>query len=361
MKVIDVDAHVVEPASVWDYLAEADQQFRPSLLRKEVGATIKTHFSGPSTREYWVIDNHLYGKHDAAAIAQYSNGEVTEGSITLEDVPARLADLDRQKVDVQLQFSSLFLNIRCHRPEAELALTRAYNRWIADRCSASNGRLRWIFTPSLKNPEATAKDMEWAVRNGAVGILFRGLEGDRFLDHPVFDPVYAKAQELDLPICVHIGHGSPAMETIEQREGASFNRFISDSPNYYAFSVLMNSKHREVFPKLRWGFFESGCTWVPAAVQTALHLRQPPAQLMETVQQKLAEHNFWLTCELHEDLPHLMRYTGESRLMLSSDYGHPGDVADTILYRQALEARDDIRPDLKTKLVADNCHGLFRL
>ena len=361
MKVIDVDAHVVEPASCWDYLSEADKQYRPSVLRKEVGATIATHFSGPNTKEYWVIDNHLYGKHDAAAIAFYSNGEVTEGSITLDDVPARVADLDKQKVDVQLQFSSLFLNIRCARPEAELALTRAWNRWIADRCAQSNGRLRWIFVPSLKNPEATAKDMEWAVKNGAVGILFRGLEGDRFLDHPVFDPVYAKAQELDLPICVHIGHGSPAMETITQREGATFNRFISDSPNYYAFSVLLNSKHLEAFPKLRWCFFESGCTWVPAAVQTALHLRLPPPKLMEKVQETLAKHNMWLTCELHEDLSYLVRYTGEDRLMMSSDYGHPGDVADTILYRQALDARSDVSAGLNRKLVADNAHGLFRI
>ena len=70
----------------------ADQQYRPSLLRKEVGATIQTHFSGPNTKEYWVIDNHIYGKHDAAAIAFYSNGEVTEGSITLDDVGVREAD-----------------------------------------------------------------------------------------------------------------------------------------------------------------------------------------------------------------------------------------------------------------------------
>ncbi len=361
MKIIDVDAHVVEPAACWDYLSESDQKFRPAQLRKEVGATIQTHFSGPSTREYWVIDNKLYGKHDAAMIAQYSNGEMTEGSITLDDVPARLKHLDQQQVDVQMQFSSLFLNIRCERPDAELALTRAWNRWIADRCASSNGRLRWIFTPSLKNPEATAQDMAWAVKNGAVGVLFRGLEGDRFLDHAFFDPVYAKAQELDLPICVHIGHGSPAMETVAQREGGKFNRFISDSPNYFAFTVLLNSTLPQQFPTLRWGFFESGCTWVPAAVQTGLHLRLPPAKLMEAVQEKLAEHNFWLTCELHEDLPHLMRYTGESRLMLASDYGHPGDVADTIMFRQRLAARGDVSPALQQRLVSDNCLGLFRL
>ena len=180
MTVLDVDTHVVESASVWDHLAATEQEFKPSVLVKDHGGPVRAHFAGPKAREFWVIDDMLYGKHDAEAIASYSNGEVTAGALTLDDIPRRLADLDAQGVDVQVVISSLFLNIRCARPEAELALTRAWNRWIADRCAASNGRLRWIFTPSLKNPEETAKDMEWAAKNGAVGVLFRGLEGDRF-------------------------------------------------------------------------------------------------------------------------------------------------------------------------------------
>ena len=168
-----------------------------------------------------------------------------------------MADINAQQVDTQVIFSSLFLNVRCARPRAELALTRAYNRWIAQRCSESGGRLRWSL-PSLKNPHKTAQDMEWAQENGAVGVLFRGLEGDKFLDHPDFDPVYAKAMELDWPICVHIGHGSPAFESIAGRDGAGFNRFISDCPNYLAFSVLLNSQLPANFPELRFGFFESG-------------------------------------------------------------------------------------------------------
>ena len=260
MRVIDVDTHVIEPASVWDLLSAEDQEFKPAILRKEVGAKVHAHFAGPNTREFWVIDNMLYGKHDAEAIASYSNGELTVGAVTLEDVPARLADLDAQGVDTQVVFSSLFLNIRCVRANAELALTGAYNRWIAQRCADSHGRLRWIFVPSLKNPQETVRDMDWAVRNGAVGVLFRGIEGDRFLDHPEFDPVYQRALELDWPICVHIGHGSPAMESIAQRDGARFNRFISDSPNYFAFATLLKSELQKKFPALRFGFFESGCT-----------------------------------------------------------------------------------------------------
>ncbi len=360
-QVIDVDTHTVEPACVWDHLASDEMEFKPALLRKEGGATIQAHFSGPNTKEYWVIDNTLYGKHDAEAIAGYSKGELTSGSITLEDVPARLAAMDRQKVDVHVIISSLFLNVRCTRPRAELAITRAFNRWIAERCSASGGRLHWLFVPSFKNPEATVRDMAWARANGAVGILMRGLEGDRFLDHPDYEPIYAKAIELDWPVCVHIGHGSPAMETIAQREGSRFNRFISDSPNYFAFSVLLNSTLPETFPKLRFAFFESGCTWVPAAVQTALHLRLKPEDLMQLSREKLEAHNFYITCEMHEDLGSLLRYFGDTRLVGSSDFGHPHDIGETVNYVDHYLSRPDLSESARQGIVRDNAHRLFAL
>lgn len=354
MRVIDVDTHVIEDASIWNHLSKQDEAFRPAILRKESGAGIAAHFSGPSTREYWVIDNYLYGKHDVEAIANYSNGEMSAGALTLADVPARLREMDGQGVDVQVIFSSLFLNVRCTRPAAELALTRAYNRYVADRTATSGGRLRWVFVPSLKNPVETVRDLRWARDQGAVGILFRGLEGDRFIDHSEFDPVFAAAIDLDMPICVHIGHGSPAMEMITQREGASFNRFISDSPNYFAFSVLLNSRLRETFPKLRVGFFESGCSWVIPAVQTALHLRLTPIELRRRVREIAAEHDFYFTCELHEDLPALAAGIGEDRLMLASDYGHPGDVADTIHHVRTVRERKLVAPELERRILSDN-------
>ncbi|MCB2107467.1 MAG: amidohydrolase family protein [Rhodobacteraceae bacterium] len=361
MKVIDVDAHGIEPASVWDYLAKSDEQYRPSILRKERGSAIQTHFSGPSTKEYWVIDNYLYGKHDPDAIAEASKGEISIGALTLDDIGARLANMDTQQVDVQIVYSSIFLNIRIARKEAELALTRAYNRWVAERCSGSNGRLRWAFVPSLKNPQATAEDMKWARDNGAAGVLFRGIEGNQFLDHQDFDPVYAKAAELDLPICVHIGHGCPAFETIAQRDNTAFNRFVSDSPNYFAFSMLLRSQVAKMFPQLRFGFFESGSSWVFSAVQTAMHVRLQPPDLMALVQEKLRKHNFYITCELHEDLPTIIKYTGTDNLIMGSDYGHPHDIADTIYYRQSLAKRADIDDNFKQKVVRENCNALFHL
>ena len=37
-----------------------------------------------------------------------------------------------------------------------------------------------------------------------------GTPPDRNLDHPDFYPFYAKAEELGVPVCVHVGSGRPA-------------------------------------------------------------------------------------------------------------------------------------------------------
>jgi predicted TIM-barrel fold metal-dependent hydrolase len=362
MQILDVDTHAIETESVWNYLGQADEEFRPSILVKESGARIDTHFAGPKTREFWVIDNEIYGKHDVAMIAEASSGELSVDAITMDNIDQRLAAMDTQGVDVQVVFSSLFLNLRIERREAELALTRAYNRWLAERCAQGDGRLRWIMVPSLKNPSATIADMAWARDNGAVGVLFRGIEGDRYLDHQDFDPIYAQAQELDMPICVHIGHGCEQLETIRHRSDSEFNRFNSDSPNYFAFSSLLRSNLHEIFPRLRFGFFESGSSWIPTNVQTTLHVRLPPPELMALSREKIEESNFYITCELHEDLATITRYTGTDNLVLGSDYGHPYDIADTMInYRRVLDERTDLDEDFRSKVISENCQRLFAL
>ena len=50
-------------------------------------------------------------------------------------------------------------------------------------------------------------DEECAKANGAVGVFFRGIEGNYTLDNPYFFPVYQAAMDVDLPICIHTGSG----------------------------------------------------------------------------------------------------------------------------------------------------------
>ena len=68
------------------------------------------------------------------------------------------------------------------------------------------GRFQAFATLPLQSPEASADELERAVReDGFLGALTNGIIGKKFLDHPDFEPVLARAEALDVPIYIHPG------------------------------------------------------------------------------------------------------------------------------------------------------------
>lgn len=94
------------------------------------------------------------------------------------------------------------------RPEVELALTRSYNRWLADKCGQAHGRLRWVCVPPLNSMEKALEELRFAKDNGACGVLKKGdEEAGHWPDDPYFFPLYEEAERLDMPVCFHTGSG----------------------------------------------------------------------------------------------------------------------------------------------------------
>ena len=84
----------------------------------------------------------------------------------------------------------LFSRAGVSASEIDVAMKRAYNRWLGDRSDASGGRLRWACMPPLMNMEETIKEMRWAKDHGAVAV---GLM-----------PTHIQAQPGRLPAVLHI-------------------------------------------------------------------------------------------------------------------------------------------------------------
>jgi uncharacterized protein len=181
--------------------------------------------------------------------------------------------MDRQGVDVHVIFPSLFLALAPERPETELAITRAYNRFLAERCAGSNCRLRWVMQPSVKNIEKTVEDIRWARQHGAIGVHLRGLEGNRPIDDPDFYPIFEVAQELDMPICVHIGNASAAFRQLRRNKDNKPSRWHMSVPTLMSFTALCTSEVSAKFPRLRFGFFEIGSAWLTYVVTQAHRVR----------------------------------------------------------------------------------------
>jgi predicted TIM-barrel fold metal-dependent hydrolase len=81
---------------------------------------------------------------------------------------------------------------------------RDANDILAGRIAAHPNHYAGFAHLPLTNPDAAAEELERAVtRLGFKGALVSGATNGRYLDHPSFEPVLAKAEQLDVPIYVH--------------------------------------------------------------------------------------------------------------------------------------------------------------
>ncbi len=355
-KIIDADTHLIETAAIWEHMTEKERIHCPQAIELAEGIIVPP-IQAPMT-SVWVIDGQLYARTSLEMIEEFSGGEVKPGALGMTDPDERLRAMDQQGVDIHVIFPSLFLVLAPESPAAELALSRAYNRFLAERCSGSNGRLRWVMQPALKRMDETLEEIAWCRERGAVGIHLRGLEGNRPVDHPDFYPIYRVAEDLDLPICVHIGNASPAFQQIRRNTENRPSRFHMSVPTLMSFTALATSEISTAFPKLRFGFFEIGSSWLTYLVVQAHKVRDDRDRKAFT-QSVMRERNLYVTCEEHEELPLILQYAGDDNLVIGSDFGHPGDVDDSVLVQHKLKAREDVTEDQKMRILSHNALKLF--
>ncbi|MDX2143688.1 MAG: amidohydrolase family protein [Rhodospirillaceae bacterium] len=350
MPIIDADTHVVEAACIWDYLAKDDAIHRPATITMdEVPEAFKQR--AMSGRKFWLIDGKMYG------LGGLPTDMYAPGTRDLTDVPARIAHMDRLGVDKQVIYPSVFLNLVVKNPAAEMALSKAYNRWLADVCAPTKGRMRWLVVPAPRLMDASLAEIAWGQQHGACGVLLRGYEGDRALDDPDLYPIYAKAQDLDMPVCVHIGTTSPSFHNIAHGTGIRGNIVATIMPTMVAFSALMASEVPTKFPKLRFGFIEGGSEWLPFAVNRTRRWAKRFGEKDRT-EKMLSDLRFFVTCEIHEDLPQVLRTAGEDNLMLGTDYGH-ADTSTELAAHEVLLARKDLGAGVAAKIVGPNAARFY--
>ncbi|MDA1035611.1 MAG: amidohydrolase family protein [Chloroflexi bacterium] len=158
LKTIDADAHVLETDHTWDYMDPGEEQFRPStLINKE-----------DPTRQMWLSDGKVRGLRfpslsgeQLARMSERSGFDVRtpQASAQMDDVGIRLAHMDELGIDVQVLFTTFWLVQVAERPEAEAALCRSFNRWMAEIWSKAGGRLRWACVVPTLSMDAAVREL----------------------------------------------------------------------------------------------------------------------------------------------------------------------------------------------------------
>src|SRR2546430_1374751 len=164
--VIHADAHVIEDEHTWDFIPASGQRDRPVFLRRgERG----------SPRDGWLIARRMLGVPVALATAEtLAERSRTTGrdmrasteSRELADVGARVRHMDELGVDVQVVHSTLFLEQVASRPEVEVPLCQAYNRWMAEIWEQGGGRIRWSCVPPLLSIDDALDEIRFSKEHG---------------------------------------------------------------------------------------------------------------------------------------------------------------------------------------------------
>jgi predicted TIM-barrel fold metal-dependent hydrolase len=343
MAVIDADAHVLETERTWDYMLESERTLRPRI--------VPTPDDPSSGGESWLIDGTYLGK---ARNVGYD--DTTREAREMADIKARLDHMDELNVDIQVLYPTVFLRPFTRRPEVELGVTRSYNRWLIDIWQQAPERLRWVAVLPLLSMDKALEEARYAKENGACGIFIRGLEGEKRLHDKYFYPLYEEAGRLDLPICVHSATGSFTVHDYFSDE-CGFNRFKLAVVG--SFHSLIFYKIPEKFPRTKWGFIEVSSQWVPYAIHDyARRFERSGTKIDKS--SVLRKNKIWVACQTDDDLPYVLKFSGDDRLVIGTDYGH-NDTSSEILALRKLREDGALPTPVVNKILDDNARALYGL
>ncbi len=372
MTVVDADGHVVESEAIF---SDLPPEFYP---RRPIAVYLPTDTERGDFNGCWIVEGKTFPSISRRGFTIFSlpdtegakRKDVSGGSQTLADVDARIADLDRLNIDIQVVFPTLFLAALAEDIKLEAALFRAYNTYVGRACAKSKGRLKWTALIPFRDPEAAVEEVRRVSDLGASGIFVMGMVWNRNLGEPDFFPVYEEAGAHDLPICIHLGWSSPQVTDLFADGQSFFNS--ATIPVIWGFMSTMGAGLLNRFPKLRLGFLETGSAWVPYAIQQirrrAPSRRDGRRSIVSGIdpeyygdpEEFFRSGRAFVNCEGDEDFDYLLKHLGEDALMCSSDFPH-GDASAEAHFVSNWRKRTDLPDRVKEKVLGGNAARFFNL
>lgn len=363
--IFDTDAHVEESAETF------------AALARDAGLAAWAPRVVPGEqRAFWMIEGKIFPKLAGKGVHTFGTPHLHNGAVDatrkariesqeLSDPAARLADMDKEGIDVSVNFPTLFLTYPvAEDPQVSRLLCRTYNDWIAGKSEGSQGRLRWVAALPWPDVEGAIEEMRRVKQRGAVGVLLLGTCGDRNWDDPRIFPFYEEAQALSMPLCVHVGWSYPPLtELYDNVYRSMISPFVL--PMFMAFTAFVGGL-LDRFPRLKVGFFEAGVEWVPYWVDRLERFyRQPPGG---TTKADLPERepiayvksgNLCFSCELDERrIAEVAEVIGDDCIVYASDLPHAHRVFNAI---ELFRSRQDLPSRLKEKILGPNGARFFNL
>jgi len=355
--VIDADGHILEPPDLWEKYTEP--KYRDRAIRIRVADDGYEYLEVEGNRAKMTRQGQLgtlggMGKmveESRRRREQFVNaGRASElryekpkpedtylkgaafGTMNMKE---RLQLLDKEGMAKTILYPTIGLLWECETMDAELsaAYATAYNRWIADFCRDSGGRLVPIAHLSLGNPEAAARELERAIKDGCKGAFVAPFTISR-RPHAdsAHDRIFAIAQEAGIPFAIHPTIEPPSYGVHHRYEGFAWAAWYYDlfaaQGVQHAFATFFQLGVFDRFPNLKVVVLESGAGWIGYFLDRADAIFSGTT-IAQTVRLKeKPSYYFKKSCFISADpdertIAAMMQHVGETKFFWASDYPHP--------------------------------------
>jgi uncharacterized protein len=275
--------------------------------------------------------------------------------------------MDAFGVDLTILFPTPMLTLGVTpRVEVEVALARAYNRWLIENVLAQEPRIKSSLYLPFNSPDECYKMVqEFGDKPGVVGFMVTAPRYKGVWDN-AYMKTYAALEERGMPLAFHGGFlwgGDRTQELL--------NRFIAVHAlgfTWYNIVHLTNwlvNGLPERFPKLKVIWIESGLAWIPFLMQrldNEYMMRSSEVPLLKRKPSDYMREMYYTTQPMEMvDNRKALELTfemmkAETQLLYASDYPHwDMDLPSTIYDLPFLSET------AKRNILGDNARRLFNL
>ncbi|MBC1225449.1 amidohydrolase family protein [Nostoc sp. UCD120] len=348
-KIIDADSHVIEPPEMWaKYLEPEFRDFAPSSDMKIKGEAISQKISVKAQEEG---NKQMMQAHPHAYFNRYNPESHVQSMIQMG-------------IDVAFLYPNYGLwlfAIDSLKAEVIGAFVRAYNTWLYEEfCNYDPERLKGVGAVNQHDPQDMVKELHRIASFGWKAVFLRPnpVKG-RILSDPAYEPFWTTCEELNIAVGIHEGHWSRLPTTGADRFNTRFALHACSHPmeQMMALLALIEGGVLERHPKLRIGFLESGCGWLPYWLwRLDEEYQVTPWEVKDRVRLMPSEYfrrQCFIAVEPSEPyLSKLIDYIGSDNIIFGSDYPHMDHKPDIV--SQVVKLEKDLPKEIIQKILWHN-------
>ena len=335
-KLIDAELHVMEPVDLWERYIDPEFKDRAPRRLSERRWDIRTVVEGEVMASMTEYNYPAMNPAEENALAERYAEEIAANF----DPASQIKAMDNEGLDLAVLYPTSGMYITAKNgmdPRFAEAACRAYNNWLYDYIQEADPQR--VFGAAALSPhdvESAVVEAKRAVEKLDFKAIFLrpNMYNGRPWHDPYYDPLWAAAQDLAVPIGFHETTGSRMPATGADRFPDDLGiAHIATHPieqMMACMDVIMGGV-MERFPRLQFAFLEGQCSWLPfwlnrmddhyewrSGCGEMQHLTIKPSEYFQ--------RQGYAAVEVDEEfVSHVVETVGDDRLVTTSDYPH-GDA-----------------------------------